>query len=203
MNELIDSGKPLVSSLGLSYDGRRVVCVVPKISPFSDDGRIVLLRGVNGAGKTTWLRWLYSNFNVVMLPCELDFPKHLRPREIEKLFGSSEEHSLFDLLVPEDRPWMHLSAGNRQKTRIRTVLKAVMKSVAKGSAKLLLLDEPTTALDEKAQAALWRILIELAKRHAPDLKIVVATHDKYLEDTFEGSFATWFVHNETHPVGLT
>jgi len=66
-----------------------------------------------------------------------------------------------------DRDFRRLSGGQQQRVRLARALVA--------SPSLLLLDEPTAALDARAQSGLYRLLRELCDRHR--MAVIMVEHD--------------------------
>ena len=144
---------------------------------FAFDGRLAVLRGGNGTGKSTLLRWLYQNVGpAVYLPEELGFPPDLRPREILELFapGSDSSRPWAGELSGIRSPFGQLSKGTKQKVRVQVALGLAARFRGRV---LLLLDEPTSGIDQVAQGEFWREIDAFARTHAERAKVLVVTHE--------------------------
>ena len=75
----------------------------------------------------------------------------------------------------EQRMFSTLSGGEKQRVIIAAALTQIAAHAGRGEGSILLLDEPTAALDLKYQLAVASLLESLHARHA--LAIVVSTHD--------------------------
>jgi len=139
------------------------------------DGELVALVGPNGAGKSTLLALLagalepsagtierVDDVRVGWVPQRAAFYDRLTARENLELFGQLEgepEHAkvaqqlLIRFDVPADRPTHTLSVGNRQRLNVALALL--------GSPRVLLLDEPTAALDPGQRRRLWETVTAL------------------------------------------
>lgn len=168
----------IMEATGLGYHGSdRNVCYVANLR-FNFDGRIMLLQGRNGTGKTTIFRWLYQKGCAVFMPDNVEFPQHLTSSRILRLFG--RQHSsrvldeLRDKLLIEDRVYSELSKGNRQKL---AVLVFLTNAVVEDDRPFVLLDEPTAGLDRLSQAAFWEFLDCLAFEQRRRKKFIVVSHE--------------------------
>jgi len=133
------------------------------------------LIGPNGAGKSTLLALLagalepsagaierVDDVRVGWVPQRAAFYDRLTARENLELFGRLEgepEHAavaqqlLVRFDVPADRPTQSLSVGNRQRLNVALALL--------GNPRVLLLDEPTAALDPGQRRRLWETVTAL------------------------------------------
>ena len=144
---------------------------------FAFDGRVAVLRGGNGTGKSTLLRWLYQNVGpAVYLPEELGFPPDLRPREILEFFapGADSGRLWAGELSGIRSPFGLLSKGTKQKVRVQVALGLADRFRGRV---LLLLDEPTSGIDQLAQGEFWREIDRFALTHAERAKAIVVTHE--------------------------
>jgi len=71
-----------------------------------------------------------------------------------------------------------LSGG--QRTALGLVYRLALRSLFPNSPKLLLLDEPTTHLDEERRIAVWRILWRISNER--DVQVIAVTHDDAVEE---------------------
>ena len=138
-------------------------------------GEALALIGPNGAGKSTLLALLagalepsvgsierVDDVRVGWVPQRAAFYDRLTARENLELFGRLEgepEHAtvaqqlLVRFDVPADRPTQTLSVGNRQRLNVALALL--------GNPRVLLLDEPTAALDPGQRRRLWETVTAL------------------------------------------
>ena len=186
------------------------------------EGEIVGLAGANGAGKSTLLALLAGALEptrgeIVRAPrARIGWvpqrPAHsgrLSARENLVLFGRLEraaaeepERLLRRFDLPDDRrPSAELSVGNRQRLNVALSLLS--------SPDVLLLDEPTAALDPGQRARLWDVVAELKRGGGG---VVFATQnldeldrvaDRVLvlrggERVFEGAAAAWHERAEAY-----
>jgi ABC-2 type transport system ATP-binding protein len=138
-------------------------------------GETLALIGPNGAGKSTLLALLagaleptagaverVDGVRVGWVPQQPALYDRLSARENLELFARLEgeaQHALvaqallerFD--IPPDRPAHALSVGNRQRLNVALSLL--------GNPRVLLLDEPTAALDPGQRRRLWQTVTEL------------------------------------------
>ena len=138
-------------------------------------GEALALIGPNGAGKSTLLALLAGALEpssgtiervdgvpVGWVPQAAAFYDRLTARENLELFGRLEgepqyarvaEELLVRFEIPPDRPAHTLSVGNRQRLNVALALL--------GSPRVLLLDEPTAALDPGQRRRLWETVTAL------------------------------------------
>jgi ABC-2 type transport system ATP-binding protein len=152
-------------------------------------GEVVAVIGPNGAGKTTLLSILAGlqradGGSVSLAPAEIGWvPQHaavygkLTVRENLDLFARLEKvadrpeivERMLDLSGLRDRAGDQvalLSGGNRQRVNIAVGLI--------GAPEVLLLDEPSAALDPRQRARLWEFILALAEGGTT---VVYSTHD--------------------------
>lgn len=141
------------------------------------DGRMVILGGNNGEGKTTVLRWLYQQMPSVYVSDAVEFPDRYVPARVVRHYaGRGLPADYPPEMLPEELPWRVLSRGNRQKVRVLVSI-AIACGRTTDDASLLLLDEPTSGLDARAQAAFWSYLSKIAVGRRSSMKIVVVSHE--------------------------
>jgi len=125
-------------------------------------GQVCLVRGSNGAGKSTFLKWLYNSEyfdhkSLAYLPQGADEDFILPCQLIEAAgFISANPADISDSLLPASlwtRPWNKASLGERQR--------ALLAGVFNKSSSVYLMDEPTSALDLGAELKFW----DLVKEH--------------------------------------
>lgn len=166
-------------------------------------GEILALVGANGSGKSTLLSLLAGQRlpnqgrlelfgraagavrpddlrrQIVLVPQDPALDPELSPHETLAYFAAlwgmarvearaaiSELLSLFGLDEVAERGVARLSGGQRQ--RLHLAIGLLPRS------RLLLLDEPSQALDPHGREAFWRIL---ARRRDPGGAVVIATHE--------------------------
>jgi ABC-2 type transport system ATP-binding protein len=141
--------------------------------------------GPNGAGKTTLLQILAGSLapdgGALALPPAGWVPQHsavysrLTARENLQLFARLEQappaavDRMLELTALRERAGdqvAELSSGNRQRVNIAVGLLA--------EPEVLLLDEPSSALDPRQRARLWEFILRLADHGT---SVVYATHD--------------------------
>ena len=126
-------------------------------------GEAVAFVGPNGAGKTTLLSVLAGALDpsegrveraarAGWAPQRPALYGKLTPRENVELFARLEGVPALPVELPE-RPAYQLSAGQRQRLNLTLALL--------GSPRVLLLDEPTAALDSERRKELWQRVEEL------------------------------------------
>ena len=180
-------GAPVLEARGLSKRfGRRVA--LNDVSVSAHPGELVAVIGPNGAGKTTLLSILAGDqgpdsgevsrapHEIGWVPQQVALYGRLTVAENLRLFARLEgvedvegavERMLAeaDLHERADDQVATLSGGNRQRVNIALGLLA--------EPDVLLLDEPTTALDPRARARLWEFIRALAARGTA---VVYSTH---------------------------
>ncbi len=155
-----------------------------------DSGEIILLLGANGAGKSTLLKVLAglsrgdsgsvrrSSGTVGFVSHNLFLYGRLTVRENLRLFSSVSgcplEESLlseFDLLAVGDQLVSSLSKGTQARVGIARAFS--------NNPDLILLDEPTSNLDEKATKLLLDGISRRMRERQGQMAVVFATHDLY------------------------
>jgi ABC-2 type transport system ATP-binding protein len=170
----VSAGDLLLQANGIARRFGKAVALEPtdvEIRP----GETVALIGPNGAGKSTLLSLLAGALPLSegtlklrpglrsgWLPQRPGHYARLTPRENLELFarlhGEDEPASVADASIarfglPDDgRTTGALSVGNRQRLSLALALL--------GAPQLLLLDEPTAALDPEQRELLWRVALE-------------------------------------------
>lgn len=194
MNSLITC-----KNLTLAYDG---VTVVNNLSFDVARGEIFLISGENGSGKSTLIKALlglirpidgtitYDNvgecLGIGYLPqksrAERDFPATVRevvssglvgrlrrgifmPHDSDKrIFAALEKTGISNIA---DKSFNELSGGQQQRTLLARALCAAEE--------LLILDEPTNALDSTSSAEMYSIITSL--RHHHGMTVIMVSHD--------------------------
>jgi iron complex transport system ATP-binding protein len=134
--------------------------------------RPALARRMAVVPQETQLAFEYSVIEVVLMG---RYP-HLRAFEIEgpaDFTIAREALAATGTLALEDRPFGTLSGGEKQRVIIAAALAQI--AGAAGGSGILLLDEPTVALDLAYQLELAELLRELQRRRP--MAIAVSTHD--------------------------
>ena len=185
--------------VSLTYDGRRRA--VDRVTFEVAQGSIFALVGPNGAGKTSTLRLLATladptsgrllvdgldptrdrdevKRRLGYLPDHFSLYEQMSPRELLDFFarchgiGAAERRRRSDELLEElelaskaDAPIRSLSRGMRQRLGLAKTLVH--------QPRLLLLDEPASALDPAARLKLREVLLGLRRR---GLAIVISSH---------------------------
>ena len=133
--------------------------------------RPLLARRMAVVPQETHLAFDYTVMEVVLMG---RYP-HLRAFEIEgpSDFGIAREAlAATGTLTLQDRPFGTLSGGEKQRVIIAAALAQISGAAAAG---LLLLDEPTIALDLSYQLELAALLLDLQRRLP--IAIALSTHD--------------------------
>lgn len=150
-------------------------------------GEFIGLIGPNGAGKSTLLKSLLGLIpipsgriennikNSIGYVPQRGFMKNQQvPISVNEIVGlatnnrNQVENALraVESLDLKDRKFNELSGGQQQRVLIAKCLA--------GGLKLLILDEPTTGIDEKSQDIFFNILKELTKQ---EITIIIVSHD--------------------------
>jgi ABC-2 type transport system ATP-binding protein len=170
-----DGKPPLLAADGVGKRFGRRTALAPTTLRV-DAGEAVALVGPNGAGKSTLLSILAGS-----LPPSTGEVRHARPlgwapqqpahygrltaRENVELFASlagaasprSDALRLLEVVeLDDDAPAAELSAGNQQRLNLALALI--------GEPDVLLLDEPTAALDQAGRARLWEVAAAARER---------------------------------------
>ncbi|MDD4972176.1 MAG: ABC transporter ATP-binding protein [Paludibacter sp.] len=161
------------------------------------------LVGNNGAGKTTFFRLILDLIEATTGDVEIDSKKVMRNDDWKIITGSFlDEGFLIDFLTPEEyfnfvAKLHHKSEGDvvlfleslkdffndeilLSKKLIRDFSKGNQKKIGIAAAligdpKILILDEPFTALDPSSQIRLKRFLVELQTRF--NMTMLISSHD--------------------------
>lgn len=186
------------SSLSLGYEGKAIV------RPFSfeiESGDYISIVGENGSGKSTFIKTIlglvepidgrveyqngFSKKDIGYLPQESDIMRDFPSSVFEVVLSGSLNRRKFSILYTkeekeraretlrrlsidrlEKESFQSLSGGERQRVLLARALMAADK--------MLLLDEPVTALDMKASFELYRTLHDL---NGDGVTILLVTHD--------------------------
>lgn len=179
----------LLTARGVSRKYGRIVALAPTTLDVRAGDALVLI-GPNGAGKSTLLSILAGALEpsegsvapangrpkVGWVPQRPAHYQRLSPRENLELFGrlegipdaSAVAGRFIQLLdLPDDgRLTAQLSAGNQQRLNLAVALMA--------RPEVLLLDEPTAALDPRQRRLLWEVSAEVREREGA---VVFATQN--------------------------
>jgi ABC-2 type transport system ATP-binding protein len=189
-----------VSNLQKAYNGVTVLNI-PQLS--IPDGESFGLVGNNGAGKTTFFRLILDLIEATQGEVEIDNEKIKRKESWKSSVGSFlDEGFLIDFMTPEEYfsfvgKLHHKSEGDIQlfldslsdffnaeimgrKKLIRDLSKGNQKKIGIaaaliGNPKILILDEPFTALDPSSQIRLKRILNNLQEEN--NMTMLISSHD--------------------------
>ena len=160
------------------------------VSLSARSGELTALIGPNGAGKTTLLSIVagiqrpdagdvsHAPRGIGWVPQQQAVYTKLTVAENLRLFARLERVPDVDAMVERmldqtglrdraDDPVSELSGGNRQRVNIAIGLL--------GAPEVLLLDEPSAALDPRQRARLWDLILELARDHGTS--VLFATHN--------------------------
>jgi ABC-2 type transport system ATP-binding protein len=189
-----------VSNLQKAYNGVTVLDI-PQLS--IPDGESFGLVGNNGAGKTTFFRLILDLIEATQGEIEIDNEIIKRRESWKSSVGSFlDEGFLIDFMTPEEYfsfvgKLHHKSEGDIQlflesmsdffnteilgrKKLIRDLSKGNQKKIGIAAAlighpKILILDEPFTALDPSSQIRLKRILNNLQEEN--QMTMLISSHD--------------------------
>ncbi len=184
------AASPLIEGHGLAFSvaGRQILAGVDIAVA---EGEIVTLIGPNGAGKSTLVKLLLGllkptagtvarrpGLSVGYLPQHLSVDPVL-PLSVRRMLtltqrasAVEQEQALTQVGVPHlaDAPLQTLSGGERQRVLLaRALLRRPQ---------LLVLDEPTQGIDFAGEAALYRLIAELRRRHG--YGVLMISHDLHL-----------------------
>lgn len=161
--------------------------VIDRVSVCVHAGEFIGLIGPNGAGKTTLLKVLLgllkpSKGNIERRPVVYEYvPQRgntyngITPMSVQEIVGlgsrgnRQEAHQALQLVQLEgmaERRFGDLSGGQQQRVAIAKALAA--------QADVLILDEPTTGIDEQSQAQFYNILRSLQER---GIAIIMVSHE--------------------------
>jgi ABC-2 type transport system ATP-binding protein len=182
----------LLRARGVARRYGRVVALAPTNLEIHG-GEAVALIGPNGAGKSTllsilagalepsegqvgWANGDHRHADVGWVPQRPAQYARLSPRENLELFArlegvpdpvASADRFMGLLELPDDgRPTAQLSAGNQQRLNLAIALL--------GDPAVLLLDEPTAALDPRQRRRLWEVTAQVREREGA---VVFATQN--------------------------
>jgi ABC-2 type transport system ATP-binding protein len=184
------------------YKHFKDVKAVDGVSMALSEGEFIALLGPNGAGKTTLVEMIEG----IQKPDQGEITIagkswNGHKSELHRLIGISlQENYFIEKITVKETLKLFASFYNLPNTRVDEVLELVQmkdkqnafteklsggqkQRLALGiamlnSAKLLLLDEPTTGLDPSARRDLWNILFKLREEH--NLSMILTTH--YMEE---------------------
>lgn len=182
----LNANKTLIetSNLCVNFSDNKIL---DNISLTIKEGDFIGLIGPNGAGKTTLLKSIlgltsissgkinnHIKNNIGYVPQRGFMQNQQIPINVSEIIGlaTNDKSKTLDALVDVDaidlknRKFNELSGGQQQRVLIA-------KSLASES-RLLILDEPTTGIDEKSQDIFFEILKCLTKR---GIAIIIVSHD--------------------------
>jgi zinc transport system ATP-binding protein len=169
-----------VDNLTVELSGEKAV---KDVSFCLHTGEFVGLIGPNGAGKTTLLKAILglikpTSGKVTLKKQSISYiPQHglqndqqipMSVAEVVGLGGKNSIQALAEVNMQEfsKRPFTQLSGGQQQRVLIAKALA--------GEPSLLILDEPTTGIDENSQAHFYKLLERLNQK---GIGIVMVSHD--------------------------
>ena len=189
-----------VTDLQKAYNGVTVLSISTLTIPKGESFGLV---GNNGAGKTTFFRLILDLIEPTAGEVQIDDQKVMRNDAWKTITGSFlDEGFLIDFLTPEEyfnfvAKLHHKSEGDivlflesmkdffndeilLSKKLIRDFSKGNQKKIGIAAAligdpKILILDEPFTALDPSSQIRLKRFLIDLQTRF--NMTMLISSHD--------------------------
>ena len=188
------SQKPIIpKGFSVGYNQKAVLTLQGDIS--FEKGKTSILVGNNGSGKSTFLKTIcgqntevsgtHPSWQAVYLPEELDFPAFMTAKEIlHSSFPSANVYveAAITLGVPLDKPFSHLSKGNRQKLRV--VYAEGFGHLLK--ADVICLDEPLSGLDTLSR----RLLTDIWSRK------------RYAGPIFSDAHRIITIHNGEAPINV-
>jgi ABC-2 type transport system ATP-binding protein len=189
-----------VTDLQKEYNGVTVLNIPSIRIPQGESFGLV---GNNGAGKTTFFRLILDLIEATTGEVEIDSKKVMRNDDWKSITGSFlDEGFLIDFLTPEE--YFNFVAKLHNKSEGDTVLfleslkdffndeillsKKLIRDFSKGNQKkigiaaaligdpkILILDEPFTALDPSSQIRLKRFLVDLQTQF--NMTMLISSHD--------------------------